>query len=275
MPESFFVDAEYESAFKDMGLSSTDAVFSFNAGRNLSKNNLAVYRSRLQFEIGSPATTMFLKRYDKPPVMVQLRNWLNRRGRVSCGFFEVEPAAELMQAGIGSPKIIAKGEKWGMLFEQGSFTITEKIPEAESLERKLPACFTGPASGETIKARRAFIRELAELIKRFHASGYRHRDLYLCHIFYGQGKFYLIDLARTFKPILFSERFRVKDIAQLYYSAPGVYFSKLDRLRFYLGYTGKNRLDAEDKRFIRKVKTKTARIARHDRKHGRVVPFEN
>ena len=68
---------------------------------------------------------------------------------------------------------------------------------------------------------------------RFHDTGFRHCDLYFSHIFLGEGgKLYLIDLQRVFKPVLFKERFRVKDIAQLYYSAEAKYFSRSDRLHF-------------------------------------------
>ncbi len=81
-----------------------------------------------------------------------------------------------------------------------------------------------------MKLKRNFLERLAAFIKKFHETGYRHRDLYLAHIFYGDsGEFYLIDLARAFKPRLFEERYRVKDLAQLYYSAPKRYFTMCDR----------------------------------------------
>ncbi|MHC4625735.1 MAG: hypothetical protein ACYTDV_02025, partial [Planctomycetota bacterium] len=61
----------------------------------------------------------------------------------------------------------------------------------------------------------------------------------------------------------------------IHYSAPGQAFSKTDRLRFLLRYVGRNRLTGQDKMFIRKVVRKARRMARHDKKHGREVPFEN
>jgi hypothetical protein len=83
----------------------------------------------------------------------------------------------------------------------------------------------------------------------------------------------LIDLARVFGPIVLRRRFQIKDIAQVYYSAPGKHFTKTDRLRFYKAYTGQSKLTKKDKIFIRKVINKAERMARHDLKHGRVVPF--
>ncbi len=271
---SFFIDSDYKVGLDELGLNSLDSVFSFDYALNLSKDNLPKHRSRLQFEISLPPATLFMKRYDCPPILTQIGNWLSAGKRVSCGLIDVEPTVKLAAAGVNTPKIIAYGEQWGAFFEKRSFIITEKIPDAESLERKLPDYFNAPATIENLKLRRNFIAQLAAFVKRFHETNYRHRDLYFSHIFYGNdGRFYLIDLARIFKPDLFVERFQIKDIAQLYYSAPGSFFSKTDRLRFYLGYTGRSRLTGEDKVFIRKVINKTKRMAQHDVKHGRAVPF--
>jgi hypothetical protein len=278
--ESFFVDPDYEAALAKLGLTCTDAVFSFNAAKNLSKDNLARFRSRLQFEIDSPGapqpTPVFLKRYDCPPVLVQLRNWLSACGRKSCGSLEFASANRLAAAGINTPKTISYGEQWSALLEKKSFIITEKIPEAESLERKLPDCFNGQATAEKLRLRRDFIAQLARFIKKFHETNYRHRDLYFSHIFYSDdGGFYLIDLARAFRPVVRSRRFQIKDVAQICYSAPGRHFSNTDRLRFYVGYAGLSKLTGKDKIFIRKVINRARRMARHDIKHGREVPFAN
>lgn len=272
--KSFFIAADYQAALSKLGLNSIAAIFSFNSGKNLSRDNLAKFRTRLRFEINSPPTILFLKRYERPPVLVQIRNWFSARRRVSCGLFDLEPANILTIAGINTPKIICYSEQWGTLFEKRSFIITEKIPDAESLERRLPDFFYGPAKAKNLKKRRNFIKQLAAFVKKFHQTNYRHRDLYFSHIFYDDnGNFYLIDLARVFKPVIWRRRFQIKDIAQLFYSAPARYFSSTDRLRFYLAYTGQSKLTPEDKGFIRKVINKAKRIARHDRRHGRPIPF--
>jgi len=276
---SFFVDAGFEKAFMELGLKGIDDIFAFNCAKELVKDNLAGYRSRLQFETDTagpgPTTTMFLKRYERPPKLVQLKNWLQHRRRISCGLCNCEPAKELSKAGIAVPRTISYGQEWGLLFEKRSFIITEKIPNAVSLERRLPRYFDRPGSVEDIRDARKFIGRAANFIRRFHDTGFRHRDLYFCHIFYNDNdEFYLIDLARVFKPLFLCERFRIKDIAQIHYSAPGCYFSNSDRLRFYLGYVGSEKLTRQDKRFIKKVTTKALRMAQHDIKHGRDVPFK-
>lgn len=271
---SLFVDPDYEEAFRELGLTSIDAVFSFAAAKNLAKANLARHRARMKFEIESPRTTVFLKRYDRPPISAQLRSWTAAHRRMSCGLFEVKAVNKLAAAGIKTPKILFYGEQWGIFFEKRSFIAAEGITDAESLERKLPDYFGGPASAENLRLRRDFIARLADFVKRFHETDYRHRDLYLSHIFYSDsGSFYLIDLARAFKPIVLRRRFRIKDIAQLYYSAPAECFSKTDRLRFYLEYARQNKLTAKNKVFVRRVVNKAKRMARREASHGRAVPF--
>jgi heptosyltransferase-2 len=276
--ESFFINPDYKSAFETLGLNSMDDVFSFKSARNLTKKNLAAFRSRLQLEVNQPSSTkpvtLFLKRYDRPPIWIQLKNWLTTHSRKSCSFHEFETAEILSLLGVKTPKTVAYGTQWGAFFEKRSFIITEKIPDAEALERKLPEYFQDQATIENLKLRRGFIARLASFIKKFHETNYCHRDLYLSHIFYNDnGDFYLIDLARAFKPIIFSRRFQIKDIAQIYYSAPGMYFSKTDRMRFFLNYTGHSKLTGPDKTFIRKVINKAKQMAQHDNKRGRKAPF--
>jgi tRNA A-37 threonylcarbamoyl transferase component Bud32 len=278
--QSFFIDSDYVKAFEKLSLTSFDALFSFNAGRNLVKSNLGGFRSRLQFEIESPALpqpiTVFLKRYNSPPITLQLKNWLTHRNRISCGSVERVSASQLTLVGVPVPKIIAYGEQWGGLFEKRSFIITEKIANAEALERKLPECFDASPTKANLKQRKQFITKLANFIKKFHETNYRHRDLYFSHIFHDNDeKFFLIDLARAFKPMVLHRRFQIKDIAQVYYSAPKRHFSNTDRLRFYLGYTGRSKLTAVDKKFIRQVINKVKRMERHNIKHGIEAPFKS
>ena len=273
---SFFVDSDYEQGLRQAGLTSFDTVFSFDKGKNLTKNNLASFRSRTEFQISQPPTTAFLKRYNQPPIVTQIKNWLSHRQRKSFALAEFEPVGRLAAISINIPKVIAYGQQWTGLFERRSFIITEKIANAQSLERKLPDDVKSPSTIEKVKSKRGFIKELAKFIKKFHCSGLRHRDLYFSHIFHDDsGRFFLIDLARVFKPPTFAERFRIKDITQLYYSAPGRYFSKADRLRFYLEYAGIDKLTFTDKDFICKVANKANRMAQHDLKHSRPVPFKN
>ena len=274
--QSFFVDSGYVRAFEKLGLTSFDALFSFNTGKDPGGSSLPEYRSRLEFKISDPEKIVFLKRYNHPDALTQIKNWFWHNTRKSMMSFDLDPTDHLARAGINTPKTVSYGEQWGVFLEKRSFIITEELPNAESLEQQLPDCFKDRSKTENLRQQRNFIERLGQFAKKFHYTGYRHRDFYLAHIFYSDdGTFYLIDLQRAFKPRILAERFRVKDIAQLYYSAPGSAFSKTDRLRFYKSYAGKRPLNGRDKAFIRKVVRKVKRIAKREIKHGRLVPFTN
>jgi heptosyltransferase-2 len=270
----FFVDPAYKKGLEKLGLTSIEAVFSFQAGKNLTKENLAPYRSRIEFQIESPAVTLFLKRYDRPPMAVQLKNWMSAKKQTSCAYAEADSARNLKASGVNVAKMVAWGESWGPVFENRSFIITEKIPDGVPLERGLPEFFNSQPTAENLKIRQRFIRDLAGFIRKFHETGYRHRDLYLCHIFrVPDGRFFLIDLARAFRPAMLDARYRIKDLAQLNHSAPAQYFSNTDKMRFYITYTGESKMTTQDKHYIKKIIYKTRRIARHDSKRmaGRIA----
>jgi len=263
----FFIRSNFVDCFKRLGLESMDDIFSFEKGKNLSKENLAKFRQRIMFETDNPKTTLFLKRYRNIPKLIQLKNWLNRKKRISAMACDLEPGKKLQELGINTPLTIAYGEKWDGIFEKQSFIITEKIPDSLSLEEKLPDSF--------FKNRKKFIKNLAGFVRKFHDTGFRHRDLYLCHIFCNlQEQFTLIDLNRAFKPFAFSQKYLIKDLAQLYYSAPGDTVTKADRLRLFLAYQQKEKLTKYDKAIIKKIKLKALRMARHDKKYNRTAPFE-
>lgn len=269
----FFADGEYIEALKKAGLDSVAAVFDFEQGSNLAKANLAKHRSRVEFHVESIDKDLFLKRYNNTPKSVQTKNFIAHKKIKPTMFYDLASAIELAAAGINTPKTICYGSQGGPLFEKRSFIITEKIP-GQSLEKKLPRSFDTD-SADSVKAQRQFIDELACFARKFHETGFRHRDFYLAHIFYCEQRreFFIIDLQRALRPTLLKERFRVKDIAQLFYSAPRKHFSATARLRFFLKYAGASKLTVKDKSFIHKVIRKAWRMEAHDRRHGRIAPF--
>jgi len=273
LSKTCYVSPDYAEAFRKADLADIAAVFKFTGDENLVKENLASHRSRIKFKLPDFNKALYLKRYNHVPPAAQIKNWLCHRRRASTAAYDCMPGKELLRYGISTPKTVAFGEQWAGLFEKRSFMIMEEI-EGHSLEEKLPACFYDQKSANSHRQRCEFIAKLADFVKAFHDTGFRHRDLYLCHIFFSEGdQFHLIDMHRAFKPQMLAGRYRLKDLTQLHYSAPGRVVSLADRLRFYLRYCGKTKLDAEDRRFLRKVKSKAWRMALHDMKHSRPVPF--
>lgn len=274
-PDGFNVDPAYQKALAKIGIDSFDSVFTFAAGKSLTKSNLASYRQRIQLELTDPPTTLFLKRYDHPPFSVQMKNRLNHKKNISLASIEAQNALSLNNNSINAPKIICYGCQMAGCVEKRSFLIMEKIPDAASLETSLPSCFDLPMTSQKRNEKIAFLKSLADFIARFHSAGFCHRDLYLCHIFYdSKENFHLIDVARAFKPTLFRRRYVIKDITQMYYSSPADKVSRTDRLRFYLYLNKKSKLEPSDKAFIKHLLKKARKMAIHDKKHNRDVPFE-
>ncbi|MDD5458250.1 MAG: lipopolysaccharide kinase InaA family protein [Phycisphaerae bacterium] len=267
LTSSFSALPQYKDALAQAGLKSIDDVFNFQAGTDLNKANLAKFRRRIKFEISNPQITLFLKTYNHPPVLTQIKNWLAHKAVCTTAAYEASAIISLNNSGINTPKLISFGQQRGGILEKRSFAITEKIPDAESLEKKIPPF-------EDHRRKNAFINRLANFVRKFHDTGFRHRDLYLCHIFYnGTDTFYLIDLGRAFIPVIFSYRYMVKDLSQLNYSASKPIFSYTDRLRFLKNYLGKGKLTVTDKRLIKKILKKCRKMLCHDKRCKKPAPF--
>ncbi|HBC87419.1 MAG TPA: hypothetical protein DCZ94_10730 [Lentisphaeria bacterium] len=121
-------------------------------------------------------------------------------------------------------------------------------------------------AGKERSRRRKLIRRIAELAGGMHSARLAHQDFYLVHMFVREkegDKAYLIDLQRVVFGNDFSERWRVKDLAQLLYSA-GKTVSMTDKLYFWKIYTGiaGARL-FRDKALIKKIFRKASAIGRH------------
>jgi heptose I phosphotransferase len=269
--KNFYVNIRYANALKRAGIKSLDSVFELQKGQHLEKENLKPHRSRIKLDVPDLGP-VYIKRYKNPPVMTQIKNWFDRRKIVPSCKQDLLPAAELTAMAINTPETIAYGWENNGPIEKRSFIISAQVP-GESLEKKLPEYFQSPQGKTNVGLREEFIDKLARFIRKFHRTGYRHRDLYLSHIFYDNREFILIDLHRCFTPLLLKWRYRIKDIAQLYYSAPGHIFTETDRLRFYRSYAKVKKLGKFDKLFIKLVRAKAWQMAKRDIRKGRNVPF--
>ncbi|MFZ2655720.1 MAG: lipopolysaccharide kinase InaA family protein [Victivallales bacterium] len=121
-------------------------------------------------------------------------------------------------------------------------------------------------SGKDRIRRRRLIGKIAELAAGMHSAGMAHQDFYLVHMFVRENeddKIYLIDLQRVVFKEDFSDRWRVKDLAQLLFSS-GKFASRTDMMYFwkiYGGASGGKML--RDKALITKIMRKAASIRKH------------
>ena len=216
---------------------------------------------RLTLESRGRPVTFFLKRHEPASFLEKLRAWLRLRRPSTPARTEWENIQELARLGIATMPPIAFGEDPGT---GRSFVMTAKIDFAEPADDFARGRLT-PRRGAAAAGRRKFVRRLGELVRKLHAAGLTHRDLYLCHIFVreidGDYRLYLIDLQRL-GPRVFKRRWKVKDLAQLEFSRPRVTLSNTDAMRFLLTYFGVECLGPNEKRFARSVLRKVKRMKR-------------
>lgn len=216
-------------------------------GVYLKKHHVRTWRSRLRAKLGSfPRLGRFMSHHWRGPTA----------GRV-----EAQNVGALTTDGIAVMKLVAYGEK---LHSDGlveSFVLTEELGGYTELPQFLRRRF--PAHGSGCGTSRdhdldGLIRRLALTVRRFHAAGYNHRDLYCCHFFVkepSRGKFdiRMIDLQRVQRRRRFRRRWLVKDLAQLVWSAPRDRIQCTHKMAFIRHYLGVRKLRPADKRLIREV----------------------
>ena len=215
-------------------------------------------RSTVQIELRQPNGGMqvaYLKRYEanylKP--LDRLKRLLHWPGADDEAAHEWRMINLLRDAGFNTPMPIACGQfKSGGIVTR-SFLLTAEIAGGEAAHECLRTFKTKP------RERRSFLREVGTVSQQFHGAGFVHKDFYLSHLFVAPGAkpgtraFYFIDLQRLARPRLLNRRWRIKDAAQLAYSAHLDGASHADLLACYLAYADKKRLDSEDRRWIRDV----------------------
>ena len=279
MGECLYMAADHRSLLCRHGLGKLEAVFSWRAGQRLDKPGLEVWRQRWRIRLDDGETepterTLYLKRFEHPPLRRQLQRWRQGHLMLSTAGIEWLNAQQLAAADVATAKPAAFGQMMLGPWEWRSFVLLDEV-EGESLERWVPK-HLAPADRESdLGRRRVLVDQLARFVARFHRSGFVHRDLYLSHLFImcseagvpalaGDGVvFTLIDLQRVFRPRWRRRRWVVKDLAALNYSTPWDRVGWFERLRFLCRYARACGRFGSARRLASLIEAKTARIARH------------
>lgn len=232
-------DAAARQAFADL-----DAVFALE-GTVVALDSLT---RTLRVEIGGRG--YYVKRYaglGKKPLRRLLATprvqveWQNLRHFAAWGI----PTARLVACGL---------ERQAGRFLRGAL-VTAEIPDTTDLGR---LARTGAIGNDGRLQSRPWVdgvsRQLADIARRMHAHRFAHGDFKWRNLLVdGAGRLYLIDCpsGRFWWPPFLEFRI-VKDLACLDKVAK-YHLSRTQRLRFYLDYARKGRLEAADKRRIRKI----------------------
>jgi hypothetical protein len=257
-----FVDDEWKETLRTTGLQTAEDFFSV-MGEALSKPGLGK-RYRARIAVPGKNFPVYLKRYDGDTFAGFFGRWYEDGWKSAPAEREVHVALALKRQNISATLPIAYGHSNDASLAQKSFVLTAAVPGV-SLEN-----FFRNEKQIAWPEKLKIVEAVAILARKFHENGWRHRDFYLCHIFICKAeaeiKLTLIDLARVFRPRWRKERWRIKDLAQLNYSAPTKIISRSARIRFAHEYFGCKKLNQVQKNLLRKVIKKTESISRHDRK---------
>ena len=247
-----------------LGLDTLDGAMQFDGG--------VIVRDagpRKTYRVETPEGVIFVKIHRDVPLKRRLN--VTGRGSSSPAHIEWDAISMMRKTGFDVPDPVAFGEEINILgCPRRSFIITREVV-GKQLDHLLEPGFPNPKELPERQARNQVLRDVAGMVRRFHSTGFYHKDLYLCHLIVTQderwGRPFFIDLERVDRDFPPRRRWLVKDLAALYYSAPST-VTKADCLRFLLMYMSKTRVDAHTKRCVRDIVHKAHKIASHVPKFG-------
>ncbi len=256
-----WVEHRFREPLGQAGLAGFDAVMATSAGCRLRK-----LADRENWRLDLPDTQrssrgVYLKKHRVRTWRSRLRASFSAGPGATAGRVEAENVRSLTDAGIDVMALAAYGETLRPDGWLESFLLTEELEGYAELDhflrRRFPPLPPSCAASDPRELRR-LLRQVALIVRRLHAAGYNHRDLYCCHFLVreparGQFDIRLIDLQRVQFRRWRRHRWVVKDLAQLAFSAPQDSVTCRDKLAFFRDYLGVRRLRAADKRLIRRV----------------------
>ena len=206
-------------------------------------------RRTLQFELGSKP--YFLKLHEGVGWGEIIKNLVQLRLPIVGAKNEWEAIRFLEKHQLDTMKIAGYGQQGLNPAKRVSFLVTDELVDTMNLEylgeqwRQNPPKFAD-------KAR--LIRKIALIAKKMHENGMNHRDFYLCHFLLDQSfentnridediPLFLIDLHRAQIRNKVPQRWLVKDIGSLLFSAFDVALTQRDIFRFMKVYSGKSLRD--------------------------------
>lgn len=153
-----------------------------------------------------------------------------------------------------------------------SFVITDALQDSVTLKDVTEKWPTQPP---VYKEKQLLLQSVALIARAMHDAGMNHRDFYLCHfrmltedrvVDAKAPPLYLMDLHRAQLRKAVPPRWRIKDIAALYFSASDIGLTARDFYRFMRFYRGTNLRATlrEDADFWRAVRKRAERFYQRD-----------
>ena len=179
---------------------------------------------------------------------------------------EYEAIRKLEAIGVETMTIAGVGGRGLNPAKRQSFLITEELGNTISLE---DFCADWTRQKPNLSLKIKLIQKVAGVARELHDNGINHRDFYICHFLLDQRSIgtshlhlYLIDLHRAQIRNKVPERWLVKDLAGLYFSAMDIGLTQKDIFRFLKNYRGVSlrTILGEEKVFWDKVRLKAEKL---------------
>jgi len=239
----------------------------------------AIYRSKegrktLRFQYRDKS--WFLKQHTGIGWAEIVKNLLQLRLPVVSARNEYRAVLALQRAGVHTLTIGAYARAGWNPAAVRSMIVTAELAGTVSLEQY---CANWAALPPAPAVRMRLVCALADCARRMHSAGINHRDFYLCHFHLDElslqerdTRCYLIDLHRAQIRAHTPRRWRLKDLAGLYFSAMDSGLNRRDLLRFMRRYSagGLRAALRRDRRLWRQVERRAGKLYR--RIHGSEPP---
>lgn len=162
------------------------------------------------------------------------KNLIQFRPPILSAKTEWQAIQAVKKLGISTLEIVGYGRRGANPARQQSFLVTEELTEVESLES---FCAPWEKNPPRFLLKLKLIQSVAQIAYALHQAGLNHRDFYLCHFLIKRPydayfQLYLIDLHRMQRRKKIPVRWRIKDIAGLYFSSMDIGLTQKDLLRF-------------------------------------------
>lgn len=244
------------------------AIHSIDGAREITGTRMTTKRERTVERFVRNGITFYIKRHTKDTQSYMFRNWFRNNTYRSQARDEWNALIKMEEMGIPSVVPVSMGTQYSVTrYPRFSYIITRELENGYSLEEWLHKQTTIPVS-----VRRKLARDVAHIARRLHKEGYVHRDFYLGHIYivgdpYTEYTLHLLDMQRVKKGAKIGNRWSVKDICALYFSAYRIpCINSTDYMRFLHAYMGVSKCNRPIKLFIYRIMRKADKVARHTEK---------
>jgi heptose I phosphotransferase len=254
---------ELEEALKKNDLLDFDRVMSMPETRTVKHAIPERKTGTFSFDQEGKTVCAYLKRH----FLLSFWKYFQERIRFASkktAFDEFSNILAFHQAGLPTMIPVAAGKRAGKVIGSESFLITKGIKDCVTLETYAESCL----KTKTFTEKTELIKKTALLSRKMHQRGFNHRDFYLCHLLIGteennRDELFIVDLHRVDIRKKVPERWIIKDLAALNYSAKSKNITRTDKLRFLKYYLSIGKISKQDKLFVLKIIKKTNKMMKH------------